>query len=551
MRGTLVILFFVVGRLYCQTLGNFVPLTFDSIEPLWVHYSYDSTIIGHQIPNRRDLNAEFDGYGHVYTSHDIELRPLIKDGFFYKVSKTIYDADVSGGLIEKIDLSNGQVVWNNTFDLRTENDREFIARSIIKGNQLILFNIRITTVLPVFPLPVVAFADLYTEGVLKIRYYNLETGELEKLIDADSNDPTVKKIKSAEQFSCRLNILNDSLLEVLDYRLDDSTGSRLMIDTLDYQGRYVNQSDTFYSDIKNVDWLDSYWTEAYKVMKDEEDDIYWIDFYVPGDFTTDTARAHMKVLEPGGDKRIIELPFIDPELVQSWVILDVEGDYLLMGTLLFENKVDYYLIAKEDGALIQKYRIDKNIDVNHPIINQDGSLIFPLSGIKENGKYSLDIYKSENETIKLKFQFRHSVPNYQIVPASMVQLENENYLVSVMVTEVLPNNFLRGRFMTDFLISPEMLEKGIVSIQNPLKVQGRDDALIFPNPTNGNISIQFHAKKSGKVQVINLEGKTILEKDFKNETSLYLDLSGQQSGLYYLKVFERESYLGYPIFLKP
>jgi hypothetical protein len=48
-----------------------------------------------------------------------------------------------------------------------------------------------------------------------------------------------------------------------------------------------------------------------------------------------------------------------------------------------------------------------------------------------------------------------------------------------------------------------------------------------------------------------VEGKTILEKDFKNETSLYLDLSGQQSGLYYLKVFERESYLGYPIFLKP
>ena len=129
-RLILIILITFLALFNCeaQLAGNYIPLAFENLTPDWITVSMDSTIIDHVIPNPRASDIEFDGYSHVYTSAEIERHPIIKDGFYYKVSKTLYDVDVSGGLIEKIDVKSGKVVWQNSFDLRTEDKREFIER---------------------------------------------------------------------------------------------------------------------------------------------------------------------------------------------------------------------------------------------------------------------------------------------------------------------------------------------------------------------------------------------------------------------------------------
>lgn len=40
-----------------------------------------------------------------------EVDPFLHEGYYYKVARTIYDVDVSGALVEKIDLATGEVVW--------------------------------------------------------------------------------------------------------------------------------------------------------------------------------------------------------------------------------------------------------------------------------------------------------------------------------------------------------------------------------------------------------------------------------------------------------
>ena len=161
-------------NLSAQLPGNYKPLEFDGLVPLWTHVTYDSTIVGHEMTNPRSVGIQFDGYSHVFPSMDIEVEPLIYEGFYYKVSRTIYDTDVSGGLIEKIDLSNGDIIWKQVFDLRTQDRREFIGRTLIKDSKLILIDLDIVTPdHPDVPVPIVAYAGFDTYGILKIREYDL------------------------------------------------------------------------------------------------------------------------------------------------------------------------------------------------------------------------------------------------------------------------------------------------------------------------------------------------------------------------------------------
>jgi len=130
--------------LLAQQAGNYIPLEFTNLTPSWTHTSVDSTIIGHLPEEYRDLSLGFDGYSHITRSDNIERAPMIVDDYLCIISRTSYDIDVSGGLIEKIDMNTGEKIWQNTFDLRTSSYKEFIERTIIKHDTLILINYNIT-----------------------------------------------------------------------------------------------------------------------------------------------------------------------------------------------------------------------------------------------------------------------------------------------------------------------------------------------------------------------------------------------------------------------
>jgi len=103
-----------IQSLIAQTATyNYIPLEFENLDPVWAHVSSDSTIMGHMIP---DSDVGFDGYGHIRSSNDPYTERLLHDGHVYLVSRTLYDNDYAGGIVEKIDLSTGELIWKTIFE---------------------------------------------------------------------------------------------------------------------------------------------------------------------------------------------------------------------------------------------------------------------------------------------------------------------------------------------------------------------------------------------------------------------------------------------------
>jgi len=58
----------------------------------------------------------------------------------------------------------------------------------------------------------------------------------------------------------------------------------------------------------------------------------------------------------------------------------------------------------------------------------------------------------------------------------------------------------------------------------------------FPNPTQGDLTIQFNEISSGNLAIIDLKGTSIISNNFNNRSEILLNLSGLGAGIYFLKI---------------
>ena len=58
-----------------------------------------------------------------------------------------------------------------------------------------------------------------------------------------------------------------------------------------------------------------------------------------------------------------------------------------------------------------------------------------------------------------------------------------------------------------------------------------------PNPTNGNVNIEFSSKTESKVEIFNLLGKKCFFNNYFSNQSISIDLSKFESGTYFVKVY--------------
>jgi polyhydroxybutyrate depolymerase len=60
---------------------------------------------------------------------------------------------------------------------------------------------------------------------------------------------------------------------------------------------------------------------------------------------------------------------------------------------------------------------------------------------------------------------------------------------------------------------------------------------IFPNPTSGLVNVSFgNISKKANIEIYNLQGKLFISETFQNTTSATIDLTGNSSGIYIVKV---------------
>jgi hypothetical protein len=529
----------VTTNLSSQLPGNYQPLEFDDLVPLWTHVTYDSTVVGHEIPNPRSIGIEFDGYSHVFPSMDTEVEPLIFEGFYYKISRTIYDTDVSGGLIEKIDLSNGEIIWKQVFDLRTQDRREFIGRTLIKDDKLILIDLDIITPdHPDVPVPIVAYAGFDTYGILKIREYDLQTGELVCIDVADENDPNVMLIRSAEEYSTRIYMIDDSTFQVIDYKNEYQLdiAPYLLVDTINRQGQYLNSTDTIFSSYQfDADWTDTRRNKSLNVIIDEyTDEIVWFDDYIEGNFNQGDSKGRILKIKNNELKKL-EIPDVFSKgSPQGLGLINITQDYYLVAAIIDADTDDwtFYLIDKEDGSIINYFEITGMKSFREPQIGDNGSLIFAQTNLSLEGR-PVQFFEKNDSVLELVSEFGLLDSDYLFTPIKIFPLTNGNYLVSGIQTEApigAPSH--KGIFMTDFLVTPENIGVETVSVNNIVTNEGKFN--VFPNPSKSMLNIQSFANKDYNAIIVNSFGQTVKELSIKEQSIISFDINNLISGNYYV-----------------
>ena len=256
-----------------QRAGIYKDIQFDSLYPLWSYTSYDPTIVGHEIENPRDLGAEFDGYGHVRMNDNIEQKPIIENNDLYIISKTFYDGDLSGALIEKIDLIDGHLIWQASFDLRVGENREFVERAYLEEGNLVLITYLIITPDPSINVPLLYHSGTIHRGLLKIRKYDKVTGNLIESSQPSAGHTDIKLIAPGPTDDVQCYPIENDQYEIVNFYFRDTFGIRIYIDTLDHLGVKVNKTDTLWSELKNIDWKYSYWSSSSKFFRKQNGEI--------------------------------------------------------------------------------------------------------------------------------------------------------------------------------------------------------------------------------------------------------------------------------------
>jgi len=91
----------------------------------------------------------------------------------------------------------------------------------------------------------------------------------------------------------------------------------------------------------------------------------------------------------------------------------------------------------------------------------------------------------------------------------------------------------------------ELVKKEMTVTTQVDEMQTRDmhEFFIYPNPSEGNISIKFGERiAKGKMEIFNLQGAKVYSENFSNAREIKSDLSRLHPGMYFAKIFDGKNY---------
>jgi len=136
------------------------------------------------------------------------------------------------------------------------------------------------------------------------------------------------------------------------------------------------------------------------------------------------------------------------------------------------------------------------------------------------------------------YQWLDCDSNYVLIPgetaASFMAMSNGSYAVEVSQNGCVDTS----------ICSP------ISTIVGVKKVLDLENVVVFPNPTTGQVTIDFDILVDASIRVLALTGQIVYEKEIKDTSVGQLDLSQQPSGVYFMEISTSEEYLQYKLIKK-
>ncbi|MDB4062304.1 T9SS type A sorting domain-containing protein, partial [Vicingaceae bacterium] len=149
-----------------------------------------------------------------------------------------------------------------------------------------------------------------------------------------------------------------------------------------------------------------------------------------------------------------------------------------------------------------------------------------------------------------EFNISSNMPNWNITESASwltISPENGAFTQRVKATTTSRNTTGAQRNVIATISAPPLVPQTIKIVQDTIRTIGIEntnlelDLSVFPNPSNGQVTIQFGRNqligKQATIRLFNLIGEEIpIQENFSSKNKIFLDLENQASGIYFLSI---------------
>ena len=520
---------------YSQLNGfNYIEPDLRDINPEWVYMSYEEDIVN--VVTDDDTIYVYDGYNHIISLNDKSPQPLIHDGYLYKVSSTLYNNDLAGIMIEKIDIDTGELMWQKGYDpLDADHDFcEHIIKAEIEDNSLRMYNLRL---LPFSGSSIFGFVW----GQLMQRSFDLDSGEQIDFQPADTTLQNAVIIKSREAHDLEFIAHSDKdLIEIFNVTGESSEREKvLLIDSINNLGQKLNPHDTIESVIReNLDLSDYRTSKWLKLIKDN-DVLYWLQFYRAVDNTSQISYSDILKIK-GNEVDTIHLTDIGDIQNIEKIQFETHGDSTLVLFLqTYDNQGEFVEISKEDGSQISRSYFSKcayqhlNRDYNDfDNYKRDDFIIAGNCNMSDTIKSI--VYEREGSVLVPRKEVILKNLQYNMSVHELVKIDESDYLLFFFYREIGANLIPIGRFSGVMRVSGQ--ELGLVPTNALDAVVSHSGFGVYPNPCQDVLTLSFPKNKIYNIRIIDGLGRILYAGKSLGEPKYKVDVKYLPVGHYSIMV---------------
>lgn len=546
MRQLLILLGVIMYTLPIQSQYDrcdYVAIDFEDITPEWRHLTIDSSIIGYTDTTGIRQTFYQDGMQHLL----LDDGSFIHEGYLYSLVEIDIDRDVSGAVIEKIDLETGELMWQIVEDIRTAPYREQVFHAEVVDGQLLVYGLR-----QEFLHSQDTSFGLFERALLGFYYrktYDIDTGakisEFTPPIDDSLAIGIVKLPKVTHNYFSK-----DSLVNFFDKRnFEVGSGYNLTRSVIDTNGHLVGKEDTVVvGRFSDRIILDAFIPEEPQLTLTPENTYLYIENYSPREDVDETFEGIISEYDRDFNLlREVDIKSFGLTEFSQLEILEVTEDRILFtgctnGSLGFSISPcdEFFFILDRAFNLIREFYIADNelssqrtINSHIKLIGKDNVYIFnPI--FEDVGQSLLELYTATDEG------------NVELV--NQVTITEPEWVGFVDKFFVMDDGDILMRFTHSCYIDgdkrswhPEWFRIDKADFLGTTSTDDLSDAgyipiTISPNPVAKQLTIELKEVLDGKIEIHDMTGRQMMSHQILQNRMIELPIAEYSPGTYLLTV---------------
>jgi len=542
---SLVLTMFIMVNSYSQII-SFSQIQFNEIEPIWSRVSYDVN---------SDNGTTNNGTQGMFSALALSRKILdLEDGTIINFSQLMDDFAFSGLLLERVDYSNGKVLWANSYNSFLEGFEDFGVDAFVNSDG----NITILSYEPIMEYSLFSSILLGSiDSYLRIRIFDINTGEL--LSDSNPREQAVRPhiIPSSFNRVIILNAISDSTYMTSEYHITSRGANggieygEISREVLDSEGKLISNFsygfDDLLVDFDNGSFAGAAFNKHDLVSPDTLVILYESTKFAVQDSSELSSVVNVVVL----DRDLQEL--------SKFTIENNGFPIPIFNTVTTDDTYIYIDSQYASEFPTPQFIGDDNSNVITSVYDYDGNLIFSCDkeflekyaafGVLNKSRERCSLYlgspdgvslellsqeenASAEELSNLTFTSELVDEDFILLPLDLYNIGDNNILVRFFQRKRV-NGELEGNWNT--WMSFDKSDLGFIS-----STKDESDSEIafnvYPNPAGDIINVEFEDILSGSLEIIDMMGMVMMERGIHNEKRFDINTSKLAGGLYSIVV---------------